>query len=72
MCECDPELVMEFPGISVVITGHKGEGNPKRGLLSTHLLQNTPLLSHVSIFPMFDNHRQSQTMTEGQDHERSV
>ena len=40
---------MEFQGISVVIIWHEGEGDQKRGLHSTHLLQNTPLLSHVSI-----------------------
>jgi len=50
---------MEFPGSSVVIIRHRGEGDEKRGLHSTDLLQNTPLLSHVSIPFVF--------LTVGQD-----
>ena len=49
MCECDPELVMEYPGSSVVIIRHEGEGDSKRVFHSTDNLQNTPLLSHVPI-----------------------
>jgi len=49
MCDCDPELVKEYPGSWVVMIQHESEGNWKRGPHSTDLLQNTPLLSHVSI-----------------------
>ena len=50
MREYNPELVVEFPGRSVVIIRQKGEGDEKRGLHSTLLLQNIALLSHVSIY----------------------
>ena len=49
MCDCDPELVKEYPGSWVVMIQHESEGDWKRGPHSTDFLQNTPLLSHVSI-----------------------
>ena len=49
VCECDLELVMEYPGSSVVTIRHEGEEDSKQISIRQIFLQNLPLLSHVSI-----------------------